>query len=329
MRALTWAGGRDVLVTDVPAPRPGDGQVLVDVAYIGLCGTDLHICAGEHPRAQPGLVIGHEMSGTLHDDAPGMPAGSRVVVDPLLPCGRCRTCRGGRPQTCVSLRLLGIDAPGGGAAQVAVDAARLISVEGDVDLRRLAFAEPLAVAVRAVRQSALRLGETVLVMGAGPIGAAVASCARMSGAGRVVLSEPSQARRDFAASLGFEVVGPLPVGDDTQDIEADVVFDAAGHPSVAAALGDAVVPGGRVVVVAVYGDPVPLDLRAVTFKELTVIGTRVYSRNDIEAATRLIASRRFDPDPFITSTVTLDEAPEAIEALRAGRGVKVLVRPQP
>jgi (R,R)-butanediol dehydrogenase/meso-butanediol dehydrogenase/diacetyl reductase len=111
-----------------------------------------------------------------------------------------------------------------------------------------------------------------------------------------------------------------------EGLAAEVVFDAAGHPAVAALVTDLVAPGGTVVVVAVYGDPAPVDLRAVTFKELTAVGTRVYSRGDLAVATDLVASGRFDPEPFLTSTVTLDEAAEAIADLRRGVGLKVLVR---
>jgi (R,R)-butanediol dehydrogenase / meso-butanediol dehydrogenase / diacetyl reductase len=319
MSALVWAGGRQVTVAQRPRPTAGDGQLLVDVAYCGLCGTDLHICAGEHPRAQPGIVLGHELSGRLAVDAAGLAAGTKVVVDPLLPCGTCPTCRSGRPQTCADLRLLGIDVPGGAAEQVAVPADRVIPVPDDADLRRLAFAEPLAVAVRAVRRSGLAVGEEVAVAGAGPIGLAVASCARLAGAGRVLVAEPVDGRRRLAAELGFEVAEQLAGG------AADVVFDAAAHPAVAAALAEAARPGGRVVLVGIYGPPAALDLRALAFKELTLIGTRVYSRDDIQVATAMVADGRFDPAPLITRSVPLADAPAAVDDLRAGREVKLLV----
>jgi (R,R)-butanediol dehydrogenase/meso-butanediol dehydrogenase/diacetyl reductase len=319
MTALVWAGGQEAVVAPCPRPAAGDGWALVDVAYCGLCGTDLHICAGEHPRARPGIVIGHEISGRLHADAGGLPAGTKVVVDPLLPCGSCRPCRSGRPHTCASLRLLGIDVPGGAAEQVAVPADRLVPVPAEADLRRLAFAEPLAVAVRAVRRSGLVLGEEATVVGAGPIGLAVASCARLAGAGRVLVVEPVPGRRRLAADLGFQAVEALAPG------AADVVFDAAAHPAVAARLAEAVGPGGRVVLVGVYGDPAPVALQTLTFKEVTVIGTRVYSRDDLRVATDMVATGGFDPEPLITRTAPLAEAASALGDLRAGREVKVLL----
>ena len=320
MAALVWAGGRQVTVEQRPRPTAGDGQVLVDVAYCGLCGTDLHICAGEHPRARPGIVLGHELSGRLATDAGGLAAGTKVVVDPLLPCGTCPTCRGGRPHTCAALRLLGIDVPGGATEQVVVPADRVVPVPDDADLRRLAFAEPLAVAVRAVRRAGLAIGEEVTVAGAGPIGLAVAACARLAGAGPGLVAEPVPRRRRLAAELGVETAESL------DGSQAEVVFDAAAHPAVAAELAEAAAVGGRVVLVGVYGAPAPLDLRALTFKEVTVLGTRVYSRDDLRVATAMVADGRFDPDPLITRAVPLAAAAAAVDDLRAGREVKLLVQ---
>jgi 2-desacetyl-2-hydroxyethyl bacteriochlorophyllide A dehydrogenase len=266
-------------------------------------------------------VIGHEIVGRTTEHLGDVPAGTTVVVDPLLACGQCSTCRSGRPHTCANLRLVGIDVPGGCSPVVAIDADRLIPVSTPVDTRLLAFAAPLAVAVRAVRRSGLTLGESVVVVGGGPIGAAVAVCAREAGASEITVAEPSPQRRQFAEDLGFETVTTA------AGATADVVFDCAAHPSVAAVLMEAAAPAGRVVLVGVYGDNPAVDLRAVTFKELTVIGTRVYSHDDIRAATRMIADGRFDPAPFITGTVALEDGPSAIEDLRAGRGIKVLVEP--
>lgn len=322
MRALAWTGGHDVAVIDVPEPTATPGQVLVEVAYVGLCGTDLHICAGEHPRAQPGQIIGHEIVGTTVSPTNDVPVGSVVVVDPLVPCGTCRPCISDRPHTCANLRLVGIDVPGGAAPVVAVPVDRLVPAGAAADMRLLAFAEPLAVAVRATRRAKVALGETVVVIGGGPIGGAVAACAARAGAADVVVAEPSPERRRFVESLGFTTVRQA------AGLSADVVFDAAAHPSVAPDLTTVPTPGGRVVLVGVYGTPPAVDLRTATFKELTLIGTRVYSREDIRVATRMIADGAFDPTPFFTGTVSLEDAPAAIEELRGGHGVKVLVEPK-
>ena len=328
MRALAWPGGDGAAVREVDTPAARDGWLLVDVARTGLCGTDLHIYSGHHGRAVPGLVLGHEMSGTLATDTAGLPAGTPVVVNPLLPCGHCATCLAGRPHTCENLKLLGIDAPGGAAEQVAVPEGSLVPLPADADLDAAAFAEPLAVAVRAVRRSRLALGEDVVVVGAGPVGLAVALSARQAGAASVLVVETAPARREVAARLGLDVAAPSPA-DPSPDAVAPVVFDCASHPAVAAQLGALAAPGGRVVIVGVYPGLTPLDLQAVTFKELEVIGTRVYSRDDLHTAARMITSGAFDPRPLLTRIVPLDEAPQAIDDLASGREVKVLVKGRP
>jgi 2-desacetyl-2-hydroxyethyl bacteriochlorophyllide A dehydrogenase len=195
-----------------------------------------------------------------------------------------------------------------------------VPLPADADLDAAAFAEPLAVAVRAVRRSRLALGEDVVVVGAGPVGLAVALSARQAGAGSVLVVETAPARREVAARLGLDVAETAP------DAAAPLVFDCAAHPAVAARLGALAAPGGRVVLVGVYPGLTPLDLQAVTFKELEVIGTRVYSRDDLHTAARMITSGAFDPRPLLTRVVSLDEAPQVIDDLASGREVKVLVK---
>jgi 2-desacetyl-2-hydroxyethyl bacteriochlorophyllide A dehydrogenase len=329
MAAFVWRGGEEVAVEEVPRPRAPEGWALLDVAYAGICGTDLHICAGEHPRARAPLVLGHELVGTLAEAAGGLDAGRPVAVEPLLSCGTCPPCRAGRPHVCENLRLIGIDVPGGVAEQVAVPAERLVALPDGLELRRAALVEPLAVCVHAVRRARVPLGEPVVVAGAGPIGLGVASCARLAGAGAVYVSEPAPARRAIAQELDFALLDPDdPVGDlraRTGGERAAVAFDTAAHPAVAAALAALTATSGRIVVVGTYGRPTAIDLQDVVFRELEAVGCRVYTRRDLETAVALIADGRFDPEPLVTSVVALPEAPEALRRLRAGTELKVLI----
>jgi (R,R)-butanediol dehydrogenase/meso-butanediol dehydrogenase/diacetyl reductase len=326
MNALVWRGA-DVVVTEVPRPRASAGRALIDVAFAGICGTDLHICDGTHPRAKPGLVIGHEFAGRLAAPVHALDAGTPVTVEPLLWCGTCAACRGGMRHVCDRLRMVGIDEPGGVAEQVSVPAELLIPLPAGLGLRHGAFVEPLAVAVHAVRRSRLRLGETVAVVGAGPIGIALAICARLAGAQEVLVAETAPGRRELAHRLGFTVV-------DSEDLAArrrqgestcDVLLDATGAPAVAAGFVSWVNPGGRIVLVGVHSAPAPVDLQRLTFSEVEVIGTRVYLREDLEVAIRLIAGGAVDPEPLLTSTVPLSAAAGAVELLRAGSEIKVLI----
>jgi (R,R)-butanediol dehydrogenase/meso-butanediol dehydrogenase/diacetyl reductase len=329
MAAFVWQGGDRAAVEEVPRPSAAEGWAVVDVAFAGICGTDLHICAGEHPRARAPLVIGHELVGTLRDGARGLAAGTPVAVEPLLNCGRCTPCRTGRSHVCERLGLIGIDVAGGVAEQVAVPLDRIVALPEGLDLRRAAFVEPLAVAVHAVRRSGLALGDSVMIAGAGPIGLAVATCARLAGAGTVFVSEPAEPRRRLAEKLGLVALDPGSPGEDlrarTGGEGVPIVFDTAAHPVVAANITSWVATSGRIVFVGVYGVPAAINLQEVVFRELETVGCRVYARQDVLAAVSLVASGNFDPEPLITSTVALPEAPLALRKLRSGDELKVLI----
>ncbi|WP_249998554.1 zinc-binding dehydrogenase [Actinoplanes sp. M2I2] len=326
MKALVWRGA-DVAVMDVPAPDRVPGRALIDVAFAGICGTDLHIRDGDHPRAKPSLILGHEFAGRLAEPAGGLAAGTPVTVEPLLWCGRCPACRSGARHVCERLRMIGIDEPGAVAEQVSVPAELLLPLPATMDLRFGAFVEPLAVAVHAVRRSRLRLGEVAVVVGAGPIGLAVATCARLAGATEVLVVEPAEMRRERARELGFTVVdgATLTAAREAGEGVGQVLFDTAAAPAVAAATTGWIDPGGRIVLVGVYSRPAPVDLQRVTFAEIEMIGTRVYRRDDLETAIRLLDSGAVDPRPLLTRTVPLAAADTALDLLRAGSEIKVLI----
>jgi len=329
MLAVVWEGGHDVATREVERPRPQPGWTVVDTAFAGICGTDLHICAGEHPRAQAPLVLGHELVGTLQAPAAGLPAGQPVAVEPLLNCGRCLPCRTGRTHVCERLRLIGIDVAGGIAEQVAVPEDRLIPLPDGLSLRRAGLTEPVAVCVHAVRRAKLGLGDVVAIAGAGPIGLGVATCARLAGAGEVLVSEPVPARRGIVEALGFTLLDAADPGADLRERTGGdgvaIAFDTAAHPAVAASIVGWTATNGRVVWVGTYSTPTPVDLQDVVFRELESVGCRVYTRADMETAVRLLADGRFDPEPFVTSVLPLSEGPAAVDKLRAGDDLKVLI----
>ena len=318
VRALTWQGGDRVEAVDVKPPEPRPGWALVDVAYAGLCGTDLHICRGDHPRALPGVVIGHEVVGRLRGPARGWPAGTAVMVNPLLACGECRPCRNGSAHVCDRLGLLGIDAPGGAAECVAVPEDQLVPLPSGLDLRIAALIEPLAVAVRAIRRGGLRLGQRAHVIGAGPVGLLVASCARIGGAAEVTLSEPVARRAAVAADFGLRLAAE-------PDQRADVVFDCTGHPAVAPDVLRWAATSGTVVTVGVYPGVVGVDLASVVLRELAIVGTRVYAPEDVAAAAELAARDPFGLGRLVTSVIGVDDGPRAIAQLAAGTELKILI----
>ncbi|GAB3963570.1 alcohol dehydrogenase catalytic domain-containing protein [Actinoallomurus acanthiterrae] len=321
--ALIWEGGTDAAVVEVPRPETREGWSRVRVGYTGLCGSDLHILAGEHIRARPGTVIGHEFVGTLDEPAAGLPAGTPVFVNPMVHCGVCDACARGLVHICRSLTSVGIDYPGGACPEVVVPDYGLYPLPPGMRLVDAALVEPLSVGVRAVRRGEVRLGDRVHVIGAGPIGCIVGLLAGMAGAVEVTVSEPSAFRREQAAALGLTVVegGAAPT--------ADVVFDATGHPAAAPEITSWSRPSGRIVLVGAYPPaPQPTALLSIMFAELTLVGTRIYTRQDILAAIELIASGRVDVSRFVTEVVPLRDAAKAVERLRAGTAMKLLLDPE-
>ena len=309
-----------------PPVEAAAGEVAVDVGWVGLCGTDLHIVEGSHPRASFPLVLGHELVGIARS---GPSTDRMVVVDPLIACGRCAACALGARHVCANLRLIGIDRDGGLAGRVVVEPDRLHEVPGGLDPVVAALAEPLAVAVHATRRAAVGPDDRVVVMGAGPIGLLLALAARRAGAATILIGEPTPARRAIAAAVGFDTLDtedPLAdLGRRTDGWLADVAFDAAAVPAVAALLPQLVRPAGRIGLVGTYSRPVELDLQAVLFRELTIVGNRVYEPGDIDAALAILADDPAAFRPLITEVVALDRAPAAFDRLRAGDGVKFLV----
>ena len=336
MTAVRWTGTDQVEVVEVPVPDVPEGWVLVEVAYNGICGTDLSILHGKHPRAEHGLVPGHEMSGWVREPGrSGLAEGTLVVVEPLISCGTCRACTTGSPHVCRRLGLYGIDAPGGMARYVALPPEVLHAVPEGVDPRTAALVEPLAVAVHAVDLSGMEEGDAVAVFGAGPIGVLTALVARHAGAGQVVITEPNAWRRSVAESLDLTVVPGGSTMTATLDAltdgeGADTTFDTAAHPSVATEVTAATRVLGRIVVVGVYKQPVPLDLQAVCFKEQSVQGVRVYTSADVTRAIELLASGVVDLATFPTRAFALEDTAAAFAAAASGEDcLKVLVTPLP
>lgn len=322
MKAAVYEGPESIVTREIPVPEAKAGWALIKVSYCGICGTDLNIYAGSHPRAMPQLVVGHEFSGTIVAHS-SLPAGTPVTVRPLLSCGTCEPCRSGNAHVCETLRLLGIDRAGGMAEYVLAPEDEVYPLPPEMSLRRAALIEPFAVAVHAVRESGFRPGDRVTVFGAGPIGLCTAVALKLYGAGRVKVVEVQPFRKRLAESLGLEVVHPAENGAD--DRPADIVFDCAAHPSVARQLVQAVKVRGRIILVGTYKYPAELDLQNITFKEVQLRGTRVYARNDYDIAISLL-NRDFDFESIITQEFPVESADEAFRLLASGGDcVKVMI----
>jgi 2-desacetyl-2-hydroxyethyl bacteriochlorophyllide A dehydrogenase len=336
MRALVYLGPDALELEEMAAPVPEPGETLVRIKYAGICGTDLHLWHGEMTAVRPPVIVGHELVGEVVEDTTGQYAdGQRVAVEPLLVCGVCRACREGASHVCRNLRVQGVHANGGAAELLCTPTHRLHPIPDSLSWEAAACTEPASVAVHMVRRAGVELGDTVLVLGGGPIGLLVASVARAAGARRVLVSEVSQSRLALCRRAGLETIDaaqddPVEVIRDITDGEgADVVVEAVGHPATVAQMVAACRVRGRILIGGIGGAPNPVDLAAVVFKEVTLVGSRVYESRDMATALQLLGSGALNVDGLVTRTVPLvDAVSEGYQRLRDSRDeMKVLLEP--
>lgn len=334
MRSVSYIGSGRVEVSEQPAAVPAAGEVQLSVAFTGLCGTDMHIIHGSmDARVTTPLVFGHEMSGIVEQIGAGVEGwsvGDRVTVMPLQWDDSCPACLAGHRHICQNLDFVGIDSPGSLQQRWNVRAEWLIRLPDDMPLDIAALAEPTAVAVHDVRRSELRPGDKVVVIGGGPIGLLIASVARHLGA-EVVVIELAPARRAQIAELGFETLDPRVTSQDawverwTGGAGADVVFEVSGAAAAVLGATSLAKVRGTVVVVAIHPTPRPIDLQRVFWRELRLLGARVYERRDFDTAVGLLAEGAIPTELLITKIVPLSQVQSAFDDLEQGNALKILV----
>ncbi|KQM82518.1 zinc-binding dehydrogenase [Agromyces sp. Leaf222] len=334
MLTATYTGDRTIAIAEADPQQPAPGQVRLRVAYVGLCGTDLHILHGSmDARVQTPLVFGHEMSGTIDavgEGVEGWSEGQQVTVMPLAWDGTCPACLAGNEHICQNLDFIGIDSPGALQATWNVPADVLVALPDGIALDAAALVEPVAVAVHDVRRAEIAGGERAVVIGGGPIGVLIATVARAFGA-EVAVIELDANRRGQIAGLGFPTLDPREV-DQVAWVEewtggagADVVFEVSGAAQAVLGATALAKVRGTLVVVAIHPTPREIDLQRVFWRELRILGARVYQRTDFERAVELVADGTIPADVLITKIVPLAETRAAFDDLEAGRAMKVLV----
>jgi (R,R)-butanediol dehydrogenase/meso-butanediol dehydrogenase/diacetyl reductase len=335
MNAAYYLGNRRFDVRPARSAPPGPGQVQIAVAYTGLCGTDLHILHGDmDSRVTIPAIIGHEMSGTVAAAGDGVEdwaAGDDVTVMPLNWCGSCPACLAGHHHVCQRLEFVGIDSTGSLQSRWNVPASLLVRLPRGLSLRDAALAEPTAVAVHDVRRASLQLGERALVVGGGPVGLLIALTARTAGAD-VVIAEIDPFRRKVADTLGLATVDPGTAdmaeftATWTSGAGADVAFEVSGSQPGAGLALDSLAVRGRLVVVGIHPVPRAVSLHRVFWRELSIVGARVYQRRDFEAALALLAGGQIPTRAIISRVLSLTEVADAFTAMESGGQVmKVLL----
>ncbi|MHB1296798.1 MAG: zinc-dependent alcohol dehydrogenase [Anaerolineae bacterium] len=332
MRAAVWLGTEQVEFREVERPTPKPGEALIHVAFAGICGTDLMIYLGKHPRAKAPLIMSHEFVGTIVEaDGGAFAPGTPVAVNPLLSCGVCYACRNGIPHVCAKLGLVGIDRDGGFAEYVSTPLHTVRPLPANLPLVQAALIEPLAVAVHALRASNLRVGDVTAVLGAGPVGILTAQVARLAGARRVFVSEQSPRRLQIARDLGFEVIDVSQqntvqtILDATEGVGLPVVFETAGVQATITEAGKLGRPGGQILQVGMPKTPPMVDISGLSYREVCITPIRVYREEDFDQAIAIAAAGLVDLIKPVTHIVSLRDLAGAFEvAHQASDACKIL-----
>jgi len=334
MRASFYEGNHTFSISDQSIAAPGKGEVQIKVAYCGVCGTDMHIYHGAmDKRVQMPITIGHEMSGIIEavgEEVNGFSIGEKVVVRPLDDRGEKPSDKG-FSHICKDLKFIGIDSPGAMQQYWNVPAFTLHKLSPDTDMKLAALVEPLSVACHDVRLSELKKDELAIVLGGGPIGLLVAMVAKNKGA-RVIISEVNPVRLALAKELGFEVVNPVET-DVVEFIEkesngrlADVVFEVAGVQPTVDLMTSIAGIRSRIVMVAIHGQAKEVNLFQFFWKELKLIGARVYEREDYDEAIRLVTANDLPFEKMITKVEPLTNIQSVFENIdKNPDGMKVLL----
>lgn len=308
----------------------------IQVSHCGICGTDLHIFHGkmDHRVRRP-QVLGHEMSGAIAavgEGVEGFAVGDRVTVMPLDPCGDCPACQAGHSHICQKLKFIGIDSPGAFQSLWTVPAHTLHRLPAGLSMERAALIEPLAVACHDVRLGEVKEGDYAVVQGGGPIGVLVALVAKSAGA-RVLLTEVNPFRLRLAQEFGLEAVDPQAadlverVSGETGGAGADVVFEVSGSAGGAEMMTKLPRTRGRIVVVAIFGEAPRVDLFRFFWRELKMLGARVYEHEDFERAIQLATSGELPLERMITEVCPIDKLEAGMRHMeKGGEVMKVLVR---
>jgi 2-desacetyl-2-hydroxyethyl bacteriochlorophyllide A dehydrogenase len=317
MKALVYDAKKTLSVEDIAEPRTEPGFAKLRVIYGGLCGSDIHMAEGALRRVVKPVVPCHEFIGHIVElvpdanEAPEFSVGDRVTAEPLISCGTCEACVKGNYHVCRNLGLYGTDRNGGFAEYVVVPIKKLLHIPANITDKKASLAEPVACAVHMANRVKVCVGDSVIILGAGPIGMLLAMVSRLAGATTVVLVDINDYRLDVAKELGFQTIDAKsakrkdylsPVGDEGYDISMEV---ASTKETLYKAL-ELAKPRGRILAAGVFSFDPEIPFREMIYKELTIVGSRVYQMNDFKAAMDFLSRSEFQAEKLVSRIVTID-----------------------
>lgn len=341
MKAAVLQAPNALALASIATPEAGPGELVLKMRAATVCGTDLRILTGKKTKGvRFPSVIGHEFAGEIVQVGEGVTAfrtGERVCVDPVVPCRACAYCKRGMENVCQQRQAIGYEFDGAFAEYVripavALQAGNVFRMAQGMSFEDAALAEPLACCINGQANAGIHLGDTVLILGAGPIGLMHAALARRAGARQVIVSEPNEGRRQAALERGVDAVcDPLKeslvdlVQSRTDGLGADVALLAIGVPALTNEALRAVRKGGAVNLFAGFsaGAQAEVDVNLIHYNELVVTGASALSRMDYELALGLLASGQVDGGSLITHRYPVEDALAAFDQAGSGRALKV------
>jgi L-iditol 2-dehydrogenase len=344
VKAASYYGSGQLVVEEVAVPAMADDELLVRVRAASICGTDLRILKAGHASIPAGTrrVLGHEVAGDVAEvgsRVQGFTPGERVSFAPCVGCGRCDDCIAGDNNACASVQILGIAFDGGfqeylRVPRAALERGNVFPVPDSVSYAEAALVEPMACCYRGQRQVGVSFGDTVAIIGAGPIGVLHTLLARLAGARRIIVSDVVSSRLDMVRGLGADAVVDVSSEDlrgaileETNGRGANVVITTVSSAAVQSHAVELLAPRGRLCLFAGLSasERVEIDTNRLHYESLTLTGTTGASIADYAACLRLVAERRIDLAPVITGRFSLDRIHEAVEHSAARRSLKAVV----
>lgn len=338
MKAAVLQNWKDMVMTDIEMPVPGPDEALIKVIYGGICGSDITVYNGNHPTAKVPVVLCHEILGTIEKLPDGycgaFHIGERVLMNPVITCGTCGACKRNIGNVCDNLKLMGIHVNGGFEQYTKVNTAKLVHVAADLPNTVAALGEPFAVGYHVNKRAGVNRGSKVLIIGAGTIGSVVGLCAQEMGAGIVAVSEINPDRLAHAQELGFCTINAAneDVVQRAKELTGgdgfDIVIEASGSKSGVMMMTDVCRTGGTLMALSLSALPYEFPIGKVSFREMTLIGSRLYSQQDFENGVKLLTelARSRDLSSLISDIMPLDELPLALEKAKSGQCVgKILI----
>lgn len=340
MRAAVLKNWLDLELCDIPVPVPGENEALIKVKRAGVCGSDITVYRGKHMTATVPTVLCHEILGTIESLPEGyggkFKLGQRVLMNPIISCGKCAACQRGLPWVCENLKLLGIHVDGGFAEYTKVGVDKLVALDEDIPDEVAILGEPFAVGQHVMVNSQVQKGDKIFISGGATVGLYIAVFAKAAGAGRVIISEINEPRRKFVESMGFETINPTET--DAMDLMRevtdghgfDIVYDTSGAPACVLQMPDLCRCGGKMLSLGLSGDAYPFVIGKVSFKEIKLIGNRLYSQEDFEQGVRFLEDnwREMHLDRMVTDRLGLSEINKAIQMMLDGTNIcKIIIDP--